>query len=154
MASEALKGYRRRYAGSLVGMRKRKYALVKTWLGRGEFDSWAAGEGEYVRLYYGWVRGGRRRVDSPTVVRVDSSHAWGIGNLKWVRYEESAREARIRQPGNEYRGVRKYFGRFRAMIVKDKKTVHIGMFDTKEEAAMAYDRWAVKIYGRKINYPD
>lgn len=46
-----------------------------------------------------------------------------------------------------YTGVYKENNRFRAVISINRKSVHIGMFPTAEEAAMAYNRKSKELYG-------
>ena len=46
-----------------------------------------------------------------------------------------------------YTGVYKENNRFRAVISVNRKSVHIGMFDTAEEAAMAYNKKSKELYG-------
>ena len=46
-----------------------------------------------------------------------------------------------------YTGVYKENNRYRAVISVDRKSVHIGMFDTAEEAAMAYNKKSKELYG-------
>lgn len=52
-----------------------------------------------------------------------------------------------------FTGVYKEHNRFRAVISVEGKSVHIGMFDTAEEAAAAYNKMSKEIYGDegKIN---
>ena len=52
-----------------------------------------------------------------------------------------------------YTGVYKENNRYRAVISIDRKSVHIGMFSTAEEAAMAYNKKSKELYGDdgKIN---
>ncbi len=52
-----------------------------------------------------------------------------------------------------YTGVYKENNRYRAVISVDRKSVHIGMFDTAEEAALAYNKKSRELYGEngKIN---
>lgn len=52
-----------------------------------------------------------------------------------------------------YTGVYKENKKFRAVISINKKSYHIGMFSTAEEAAMAYNKKSVELYGDdgKIN---
>ncbi|MCB9082220.1 MAG: Pathogenesis-related transcriptional factor and ERF protein [Lewinellaceae bacterium] len=46
-----------------------------------------------------------------------------------------------------YTGVYKENNRYRAVISVNRKSVHIGMFSTAEEAAMAYNAMSKKLYG-------
>ena len=52
-----------------------------------------------------------------------------------------------------YTGVYKENNRYRAVISVDRKSVHIGMYATPEEAALAYNKMSRKLYGDngKIN---
>lgn len=52
-----------------------------------------------------------------------------------------------------YTGVYKENNRFRAVISVDRKSMHIGMYATAEEAALAYNKMSRKLYGEngKIN---
>lgn len=52
-----------------------------------------------------------------------------------------------------YTGVYKENNRYRAVISVDRKSVHIGMYATPEEAALAYNKMSRKLYGEngKIN---
>jgi hypothetical protein len=46
-----------------------------------------------------------------------------------------------------YTGVYKENNRYRAVISVDRKSVHIGMYDTAEEAARAYNKKSRELYG-------
>ena len=52
-----------------------------------------------------------------------------------------------------YTGVYKENNRYRAVISVDRKSIHIGMFATAEEAALAYNKKSRELYGDngKIN---
>lgn len=52
-----------------------------------------------------------------------------------------------------YTGVYKENNRYRAVISIDRKSVHIGMFATAEEAALAYNKKSRELYGEngKLN---
>ncbi len=46
-----------------------------------------------------------------------------------------------------YTGVYKENNRYRAMISVNRKPIHIGMFDTAEEAALAYNKKSRELFG-------
>ncbi len=46
-----------------------------------------------------------------------------------------------------YTGVYAEGDKFRAIIAINKKTVHIGMYDTAEDAALAYNKVSKELYG-------
>ena len=55
-----------------------------------------------------------------------------------------------------FKGVRKKFYKYESYIYKNGKALYIGMFNTPEEAAKAYDQKAFKLYGNKaiLNFPE
>ncbi len=64
-------------------------------------------------------------------------------------YRSRAVSSRKRKTSSKtgFTGVYKENNRFRAVISIDRKSVHIGMFDTPEEAALAYNKKSKEIYG-------
>ncbi|HFJ9284820.1 TPA: AP2 domain-containing protein [Bacillus toyonensis] len=55
-----------------------------------------------------------------------------------------------------FRGVRRWNKKYQAVIFYDKKQIHLGMFNTPEEAAKAYDKKAIELFGDKavLNFPE
>ena len=78
--------------------------------------------------------------------------------LENLIYQSHSEMSRNRQTCNRtgYTGVYLENTRYRAMLTIDGKPFHIGMFDTSEEAALAYNRVAEKVYGdrAKLNKID
>ena len=64
-------------------------------------------------------------------------------------YRSRAISSRKRKTSSKtgYTGVYQENNRFRAVISINRKSVHIGMFDTAEEAALAYNKKSKEIYG-------
>ena len=64
-------------------------------------------------------------------------------------YRSRAVSSRKRKTSSKtgYTGVYEENNRYRAVISINRKSVHIGMFDTAEEAALAYNKKSKEIYG-------
>lgn len=71
-----------------------------------------------------------------------------LENLVWRSRAVASRQRKTRSRTG-YTGVYKENNRYRAVISIDKKTVHIGMFDTPEEAARAYNEKSKEVFGDK-----
>lgn len=54
-----------------------------------------------------------------------------------------------------YKGVSKYWNKWKAQIQVDKKKTHIGYYPTQEDAARAYDEKALELHGEfaYLNFP-
>lgn len=75
-----------------------------------------------------------------------------LDNIVWRSRSVASRQRKTSSKVG-YTGVYKENNRYRAVISVDRKSVHIGMFDTPEEAALAYNRKSRELYGDdgKIN---
>lgn len=69
--------------------------------------------------------------------------------LENIIYRSRSVASRKRKTSSKigYTGVYKENNRYRAVISINRKSVHIGMFDTPEEAAMAYNKKSRELYG-------
>ncbi len=75
-----------------------------------------------------------------------------LSNLEYRSRSVASRKRRTSSKLG-YTGVYKENNRFRAVISVNRRSVHIGMYSTPEEAALAYNRKSVELYGKlgKIN---
>lgn len=63
---------------------------------------------------------------------------------------------RAKDKASPYVGVSKDKNKWAARIKYNKKTIHLGNFHSQEDAAKAYDKKALELYGdtAKLNFPD
>lgn len=75
--------------------------------------------------------------------------------LENLEYRSRSVASRKRRSSSKigYTGVYKENNRYRAVISVNRRSVHIGMFATAEEAALAYNQKSLELYGKlgKIN---
>jgi hypothetical protein len=75
--------------------------------------------------------------------------------LENLSYRSRSMASRQRRTSSKtgFTGVYKEHNRYRAVISVDGRSLHLGMFDTPEEAAVAYNKMSKEVYGDdgKIN---
>ncbi|WP_368859199.1 HNH endonuclease [Cohnella sp. GbtcB17] len=77
-------------------------------------------------------------------------------NLRVTDRQQNSFNTRSRKGSlSNYKGVGWFArdGKWRARIMLDRKEIHLGLFDTEHEAAEAYNREAVRLFGQyaKLN---
>lgn len=71
-----------------------------------------------------------------------------ISNLRLATKSQNEANTKIRCTNTSgYKGVTKFDTRWRAKIDFNKQQIHIGIFDTKEKAAEAYNQKALELFG-------
>jgi len=75
-----------------------------------------------------------------------------VDNIIWRSRSVASRQRKTSSKVG-YTGVYQENNRYRAVISVDRKSVHIGMYATAEEAALAYNKKSRELYGEdgKIN---
>lgn len=69
-------------------------------------------------------------------------------NLRVVSKSQNMMNRSIQKNSSSgYKGVSKCLGKWRAYIVVDRKQIHLGVFDEKINAAIAYNEAVVKYHG-------
>ena len=69
-----------------------------------------------------------------------------LDNILWRSRSVASRQRKTSSKAG-YTGVYQENHRYRAVISIDHKSVHLGMYDTAEEAAIAYNKKSLELYG-------
>ena len=95
---------------------------------------------------------------TPKGMGIDHRNGNGLDNRKAnlrICTQSSNCKNRSKAKNNKsgYKGVSRFGNRWRAYSSNNGKHVHLGLFDTKEEAALAYNAAAIERFGRyaKLN---
>jgi hypothetical protein len=71
-----------------------------------------------------------------------------VENLEWVTMGMLRRHMSNFKSRSGYRGVTQEKNRFRAVLYHEKKAHNLGFYDTPEEAAMAYNKKSIELFGK------
>jgi hypothetical protein len=79
-----------------------------------------------------------------------------VKNLEWTTFSHVTRNTRKTDNPLGYRGIVKDNQKYRAVIYKEGKRFNLGLYDTPEEAALAYNKKSIELFGktRSLNVID
>ena len=111
-----------------------------SWVGRGNYAQFIKDMGE-------------RPSDQHQIDRIDNTKGYSPDNCRWSTKQQNIQNRRVHRHKTscEYKGVfYKADGqrqrRWAAIIKANKKTYHLGNFHTKEEAALEYNKAALRLH--------
>lgn len=73
-----------------------------------------------------------------------------IKNLEWAPLSKVTRNTRYNDSKLGFRGVHKTRNKYQAVIYNDCERIDLGYFDTAEEAAIAYNKKSMELFGTTI----
>lgn len=87
--------------------------------------------------------------NKPTIDHIDRNvRNNSVGNLRWATYCENNQNKQGSRGAVPFRGVAKHLnGKYQAHISHNNTLIHLGLFDTPEEAFEMYDAVAKGFYG-------
>ncbi len=97
--------------------------------------------------FYEWAKNNGHQ-ENLTIDRIDNDKGYSPKNCRWTTQSVQSRNTRRIMSTNTsgYRGVslQRYSNKWVSHIGVNKKLIYLGTYDTKKDAAMAYDRYVIK----------
>lgn len=125
-----------------------EYLTCWTWhysTGYAKRNDWENGKAHIVRMHHSVLplQEGMQ-VDHINGNTLDNRRV----NLRLVTKAQNSMNKGVQKNSTSgFKGVNKHQGKWRAHITLDKKQRHLGVFDSKEKAALAYNKAATELHG-------
>lgn len=81
--------------------------------------------------------------DGLSLDRENNSLGYSKSNCRWTTKNVQSRNRDKQKRNNLFKGVRKNKDKFTARIIVSYKEIHLGSFNTAEEAGRAYDKYVI-----------
>lgn len=85
--------------------------------------------------------------------RIDNDGNYELNNVRWVSAQQNQFNSSSRTGTSKYKGVCKSKGnkKWSAQIYYNRKKIHLGMFCNEIDAAIAYNKKAIELFGEHAN---
>ncbi len=107
------------------------------------------------------IRMHRLVMGNPENLEIDHIDANGLNNQKnnlraCTHVQNIQNRKKYKNSANKYKGVKSNYHKWMGRITSGGEQIYLGNFNTPEEAARAYDKKAIELFGEfaNLNFPD
>lgn len=107
---------------------------------------------KFISLWNQWIASNHKRSLVPTPDRINPMLGYTYANIQWLTLGDNSRRARFEMRNNHKvlplgvrRSAAKHVEKYEARIRHNYEYVHIGSYDTVEQAEIAYKNFKIKL---------